>query len=56
MNGTVEYEYKDITHKEPFPSVEIKDFKKALAHFKNEKKLFLKRMTKPLCKKTLNLY
>ena len=28
MNGTVEYEYKDITHKEPFPSVEIKDFKK----------------------------
>ena len=22
MNGTVEYEYKDITHKEPFPSVE----------------------------------
>ncbi|MEM5661217.1 hypothetical protein AAHB62_15010 [Bacillus cereus] len=55
MNGIVEYEYKDITHKEPFPSVEIKDFKKALAHFKNEKS-FLKRMTKLLCKKTLNLY
>ncbi len=30
MNGTVEYEYKDITHKEPFPSVEIKDFKKSI--------------------------
>ncbi|MCR6788358.1 MULTISPECIES: dynamin family protein [Bacillus cereus group] len=42
MNGTVEYEYKDITHKEPFPSVEIKDFKKALAHFKNEKSFFEK--------------
>ncbi|HGH7179426.1 GTPase [Bacillus cereus] len=42
MSGTVEYEYKDITHKEPFPSVEIKDFKKALAHFKNEKSFFEK--------------
>ncbi|EJR60150.1 hypothetical protein IIO_03509 [Bacillus cereus VD115] len=42
MNGTADYEYKDITHKEPFPSVEIKDFKKAVAHFKNEKSFFEK--------------
>lgn len=52
MGGTVDYEYKVITHKEPFPSIEIKDFKKALAHFKNEKS-FLKKMIKLLCKKTL---
>lgn len=52
MGGTVDYEYKIITHKEPFPSIEIKDFKKALAHFKNEKS-FLKKMIKLLCKKTL---
>ncbi len=38
----MDYEYKDIAHKEPFPSIEIKDFKKALAHFKNEK-AFLKK-------------
>lgn len=37
MNGTVEYEYKDITHKEPFPSVEIKDFKKHWHTLKREK-------------------
>ncbi len=42
MGGTVDYEYKVITHKEPFPSIEIKDFKKALAHFKNEKSFFEK--------------
>ncbi|MFF1992474.1 dynamin family protein [Bacillus mycoides] len=42
MGGTVDYEYKIITHKEPFPSIEIKDFKKALAHFKNEKNFFEK--------------
>lgn len=42
MGGTVDYEYKIITHKEPFPSIEIKDFKKALAHFKNEKSFFEK--------------
>ncbi|KFN01725.1 GTPase [Bacillus clarus] len=42
MNGTLDYEYKVITHKEPFPSIEIKDFKKALAHFKNEKSFFEK--------------
>lgn len=52
MGGAVDYEYKFITHKEPFPSIEIKDFKKALAHFKNEKS-FLKKMIKLLCKKTL---
>jgi predicted GTPase len=43
MGGTVDYEYKIITHKEPFPSIEIKDFKKALAHFKNEKSFFEKK-------------
>ena len=42
MGGTVDYEYEIITHKEPFPSIEIKDFKKALAHFKNEKSFFEK--------------
>lgn len=50
-----DYEYKDITHKEPFPSVEIKDFKKAVAHFKNEKS-FLKKMIKLSCKKMQKLY
>ena len=42
MNGTVEYEYQIMTHKDPFPSIEIKHFKKALSHFKNEKSFFEK--------------
>lgn len=50
INGTVEYEYQVITHKDPFPAIEIKHFKKALSYFKNEKS-FLKKMIKCRCKK-----
>lgn len=42
LNGTADYEYQVITHKEPFPSIEGKHFKKALSHFKNEKSFFEK--------------
>lgn len=42
MNGIVEYEYKDIIYKELFFLVEIKDFKKVLVYFKNEKSFFEK--------------
>ncbi|KEK24762.1 dynamin family protein [Bacillus gaemokensis] len=42
MNGIVDYEYKVIAHKDPFPSIEIKNFKQALSHFKNEKSFFEK--------------
>ncbi|MDM5154194.1 dynamin family protein [Bacillus sp. DX1.1] len=42
INGTVEYEYQVITHKDPFPAIEIKHFKKALSYFKNEKSFFEK--------------
>lgn len=50
MNGTADYEYQVITHKEPFPSIEIKHFKR---HYLISKmrKVSLKKMIKQQCRK-----
>ncbi|EOW9526573.1 dynamin family protein [Bacillus cytotoxicus] len=42
MSEVAEYEYQVIAHQEPFPSIDMKHFKKALSHFKNEKSFFEK--------------
>lgn len=38
----VTYDYRVLTHENPFPNIEEKQFRRALAHFKSEKNFFEK--------------